>query len=121
MVKNRPLLPILACGFFVLFALSACKKDIYTLDQLSGKSESVVILELGRPEIQREIKLNGNTRLHEYQFNLYKVFPDSDKKEVAIKEYQWKKDSDTVVVWFAEREGAWTVVDTLGWSKTVKF
>jgi hypothetical protein len=121
MVINRALPRYLVSGCIALFILIGCKKDVHSLDHLLGKNELAVISELGPPEKQQVIYSTENVRLHEYQSNLYKLFPNLRGEKIKIKEFQWRKNGDNIVVWFVYRDEIGIVVDTLGWTEKVRF
>lgn len=103
----------------VLFNLGC--RDIYTVDRWIGMNESDMTELLGKPTTEYVIKLSSATRLYEYQSNLSKIVPVLNNKEVEIKEMQWKSVDKTVTVWLQKNGGTWKVIDTLIWSKDVKF
>jgi hypothetical protein len=120
-VAKKNLTIIGVCFCVSLFVLTGCRKDILTMDELVGKSETMIVKELDAPEKREVVILAAGVRLHEYQSNLYALFPKLDNQKVEIREYQWREGKYSIVIWFAERGGQWVAIDTLCWSDRVKF
>jgi len=121
MLINRVWLNKLTIVFILFLGLIGCKGDIYTLDELLGKSESSVTDKLGDPVSNNFVYLNKDTKLREYQSNLYELYPDLENKDVVLKELRWIKGRDIVVVWFEYHGDSWRAIDTLGWNQNIRF
>lgn len=95
-------------------------KDPYTENDWKEKSESEMTSLLGRAMYERSITLDQKSPLYEYQSGLTKYLSNTGEK-LEFKEYEWKTRERTVVVWMLKRDDSWYVVDSLIWSKEIKF
>lgn len=91
--------------------------------KINGITEKEVLEKYGNPQKESIIKLSKGIKLHEYQSNLYSIYPNLIQTDtVEIKELFWQmKNGDKMAIWLENKERDWKVIDNLKWSKDIKF
>ena len=88
---------------------------------LVNKELSYIIHQFGKPDNDTVLVLTRNTRLYEYQSNIYKLYPNLRKDSVLVREIFWVKKEKKTVVWFAKKETEWISIDNLTWTGKIKY
>jgi len=107
----------------LILIFAACGKDIAVDERMNGISETEVVNEFGAPKTEYTIYMTKGVSLKEYQSNLYNIYPhDAVTDTVEVRELHWYfRSGDQLAIWLEEKNGQWTVVDNLRWSKDVVF
>ena len=107
----------------MILIVAACRKDIAVDEKMNGASETEVVNEFGAPKAEYTIYMTKGVSLKEYQSNLYNIYPhDAITDTVKVRELHWYfRSGDQLAIWLEEKNGQWTVVDNLRWSKDVEF
>lgn len=103
-----------------LFLAVGCTKGVKTDKNLNGKSIEFIKDKFGSPNYDKEFVLSKS--LYEYQYGLLVYYPEPDGKNIKIKELNWNKGSNNIVVWFHIIEDKWVSFDNITWNPDkVKF
>ena len=107
----------------VVVALLVCScKAIHEEPRWIGLAEFQIRNTLGEPSSEHILSLASGSRLHEYQSGLFDHCPDAPGRSVDVKELRWNRLLDTAVVWLVrDSDGDWMVIETLVWSRAVRF
>ncbi|MBC7920844.1 MAG: hypothetical protein H7Z75_07095 [Ferruginibacter sp.] len=105
------------------FVVSSCDSKITVDNGLNGLNANMLVKKYGTPARESIVILTKETRLLEYQSNLYTLYPDlSPKDTILVRELFWEnKDGSKLAVWLSNRESSWIVVDNLKWAEEVNF
>lgn len=114
-------LPLRSC--IVALTLMCSCKAIHEEPRWIGLSEAQIRAKLGEPSSgAQELMLSSDARLHEYQSGLFDHCPRTPGQSIEVRELRWERWLDTAAVWLIENQtGEWVVVETLVWSRAVKF
>jgi hypothetical protein len=117
MTKRR--LAMLYMGLSILM-ISLISCDPTSSEKLNGRSPEYLINKFGEPEFTNEFILSSS--VYEYQYGLFKFYPDPDGKDIRIREISWKRLFKRTTVWFGIKKGKWVSIDNVSWNpKIVKF
>jgi len=108
---------------FILSTMLSCNSDITIDKKINGATEDVVLGKYGNPQRESTIKLTKGVKLHEYQSNLYSLYPNLTLLDtVELRELFWNlQNGEKMAIWFDKKNGVWVTVDNLKWSKDIKF
>ncbi len=101
----------------------SCNSGIVVDKKINGATEDVVLSKYGNSKRESTIKLTKGVKLHEYQSNLYSLYPNLTQLDtVELRELFWDlKNGEKMAIWFDKKNGVWVTVDNLKWSKDIKF
>lgn len=122
--RNRmPLIMKVTLISFMLSTMLSCNSGITIDKKINGATEDVVLGQYGNPQRESTIKLTKGVKLHEYQSNLYSLYPNLTLLDtVELRELFWNlKNGEKMAIWFDKKNGVWVTVDNLKWSKDIKF
>lgn len=113
----------LLTSFIMTALLWSCRTHDYHKDEeINGLTESEVISKFNKPLREITIFLHSESKLYEYQSDLYLLAKETSKFDtLVIKEMYWKLKKKNQVMWLMKKEGEWQVFDNLSWSKDVQF
>lgn len=113
----------LVISFIITALFWICMTQDYNKDEkIIGLTESELISKFKEPLRETTIFLHSESKLHEYQSDLYLLAKETNEFDtLVVKEMCWKLKKKNQVVWLMKKEGEWQVFDNLSWSKDVQF
>ncbi len=90
---------------------------------INGLTEDVILGKYGNPQRESIIRLNKGVKLHEYQTNLYNLYPNLPQLDtVELRELFWDlSNGKKMVIWLDRKNNVWVTADNLIWSGDIKF
>jgi hypothetical protein len=94
---------------------------IRRIPSLTGKTTEQVLLELGRPDVERVITLDEAS--DEFRCELLNWYPPDrpENQSVCFLEMSWKGKEFTTTIWFHKVAGSWRVLDTCRFRNDITF
>ncbi len=90
------------------------------LPRLEGRSEAEILAELGEPTSKRTFAMKDCC--HEFEIELYNTYPpNAGHDAVEIHQWTWDYDGYSLTLWFHDKGGGWTVLDTIRYADDVEF
>ncbi len=108
---------------FLLLIILSCNSGSSIDKEINEAKEDVVLSKYGNPKKENTIKLTKGVKLHEYQSNLYSLYPNLTQLDtIELRELFWDlKNGEKMAIWFDKKNGVWVAVDNLKWSQDIKF
>lgn len=117
MTKRRTAILYLGLSILIISLISC---DPTTSEKLNGRSPEYLINKFGEPAYTNEFIISSS--LYEYQYRLFKIYPNPEGKDIRIREISWKRLLIRTTVWFGIKKGKWVSIDNITWNPNmVKF